>query len=136
MILMFILCVNLAVGLVLGLALPGTEYVSPQSPSVDTESDYETTFNATEVVETWEIPRLTGIDAIDYITGTLSIMWRCFTFLIDGFPQMLDWIGGTFVLDADGLAAFEVIKWVWRALFVVTMTFFVLEYVSGRNASD
>jgi len=132
---MFILCFNLSIGLVLALGLPGTAYVSPTDPT-KTETDYESQFNATEIAEGWKPTFSVGILVIDEVFSMFNFMWRNMVFLLDGFPQMLAWIGYTFSVDADGQAALAFIAWAWRAMFAITMSIFVIEFVSGRYMSD
>lgn len=133
--LMFIVCFNLAIGLVLALNLPGTAYVNPTNPTKNT-TDYESQFNATEIAKGWKPSFSVGILVIDEVFSMFNFLWRNLVFLIDGFPQMLDWISYTFSVDASGQTALGFIKWAWRAVFSITMTFFVIEFISGRTPSD
>jgi len=132
---MFVLCFNLAIGLVLALGLPGTAYVTPQDPTKN-ETDYESQFNATEVAKGWKPTVISGILVIDEVFAMFNFLQRNIVFLLDGFPQMLNWISYTFSVDASGQAALNFIAWAWRAVFAITMTFFVIEFVSGRYPSD
>ena len=133
-ILLFIVCLNLASGLVVALALPGTEYVQGQNPS--NTSEYESHFNATETAEQWGATPYSGIPVIGDIFSGFSFLFTNIRYLIDGFPMFLTWIGDTFIIDASAQIAFAVICNVLRAIFALLMSIFVIEFISGRYATD
>ena len=129
-ILLFIVCLNLATGMVIELSLPGTEYVTPSNPSNRTE--YEEHFNATETVEGWQATPFSGIPVVGDIFSGLQMFWRCMQYLIAGFPLFLVWIGDSFIIDASARLAYDVIVGVLIGIQAILMTVFALEYISGR----
>jgi len=133
-ILLFIACLNLATGMIVALALPGTEYVQATNPS--NSSDYESHFNATETAENWGATPFSGIPVIGDIFSGFQFLFRNFQYLIDGFPMLLTWISDSFIVDASAKTAFFVITNVMRALFAVLMSVFVIEFISGRYATE
>ena len=133
-ILIFLACLNLSTGLAIALAVPGTEYVQAENPS--NVSDYETHFNATEVAEAWGATPFSGIPVIGDIFSGFQFMFRNIQYLIDGFPMLLQWISDTFIVDATAKTAFTIIMNVMRALFAITMSIFVIEFISGRYMTE
>lgn len=133
-ILLFIACLNLATGMIVALALPGTEYVHAANPT--NSSEYESHFNATETAENWRATPFSGIPIIGDIFSGFHFLWRNLQYLIDGFPMLLTWLSDTFIVDASAKNAFVIIANVMRALFAVLMSVFVIEFISGRYATD
>jgi len=134
-VLIFIACLNLSVGLVIGLGLPGTEYMQPAQPAMSAE-DYEEHFNATDIVGGWDTNIITGIPIIGDIFSGLQFLWRNFQYLIDGFPMFLTWISDTYILDAETQTALNYIIWVLRGIYAIMMGVFVIELISGRVIAD
>lgn len=134
-ILLFIVCLNLAVGMIIGLGLPGTEYVQPAKPSVSAE-EYEEHFNATETASGWQASPYSGIPIIgDIFSGFQFLFINC-RYLIDGFPMVLGWISDTYVLNAETQTALNYIIWALRGMYAVMMSLFVIEFISGRIMTD
>ena len=133
-ILLFIACLNLSVGMIIALALPGTEYVQASNPS--NASDYEAHFNATETAESWGATPFSGIPMIGDIFSGFQFLWRNFQYLIDGFPMLLNWLSDSFIVDASAKTAFFIITNVMRALFAILTSMFVIEFISGRIMTD
>lgn len=133
-ILLFILCLNLATGLAIALQVPGTEYVQATNPS--NTSDYESHFNATEIAEGWGATPYSGIPIIGDIFSGFQFLWRNIQFLLDGFPLFLTWISDSYIIDAGAKTAFAVISNALRAIYAILMSFFAIEFISGRYMSD
>jgi len=133
-ILLFIACLNLATGMVIALALPGTEYVQATNPS--NVSEYEEHFNATETAENWGATPFSGIPVVGDIFSGFQFLFRNFRYLIDGFPMLLTWLSDTFIVDASAKTAFFVITNVLRAIFAILISMFVIEFISGRIMTD
>jgi hypothetical protein len=133
-ILLFILCVNLATGLVIALSLPGTEYVSASSPGNAT--DYEDRFNATEIGGSWGATPFLGIPVIGDIFSGFQFLFTHAQFLIDGFPMFLGWISDTYIVDASARLAFTLICDALRGVYAVLMCFWFIEYIGGRYFTD
>lgn len=133
-ILLFIMCLNLATGLVIALSLPGTEYVQAQNPG--TATDYESTFNATEVGGSWGATPFYGIPVIGDIFAGFQFLFTHISFLIDGFPEFLTWISDSYITDASGRVAFTVITNALRAVYAVLICFWFIEYIGGRYFVD
>ena len=133
-ILIFIACLNLATGMAIALALPGTEYVQASNPS--NVSDYEEYFNATEVAESWESTPFSGIPIVGDIFSGFQFLFRNIQYLIDGFPMLLTWMSDTFIVDASAKTAFTIITNVLRAVYAITIFVFVIEFISGRQLTE
>jgi len=133
-ILLFILCLNLATGLVISLSLPGTEYVQAQNPSNAT--DYESTFNATEIGGSWGATPFYGIPVIGDIFAGFQFLFTHIHFLIDGFPMFLTWISDSYLTDAGGRTAFNIIANSLRAVYAVLMCMWFIEYIGGRYFTE
>ena len=133
-ILIFVACLNLATGMVIELSLPGTEYVQPSNPSNVTE--YQEHFNATEVAESWESTPFSGIPIVGDIFSGFQFMFRNVQYLIAGFPMFLSWIGSSFITDPLALTAYNTIIAVLYAVFCITMSVFVIEFISGRYMTE
>jgi hypothetical protein len=138
-ILLYIMCLNLAVGLIFALAnagvpIAGTEYVQPTNPGNAT--DYESTFNATEIGKGWGSTPFMGIPVIGDIFGGFQFLLTHIQFLIDGFPTFLMWIGDSYITDAQGRMAFTIIADALRAVYAVLMAFWFIEYIGGRFFAD
>lgn len=133
-ILLFMVCLNLTVGMAIALATPGIEYVQPTSPS--NPEDYEQHFNATEVASGWKSTPFSGIPIIGDIFSAFQFLVRNLQFLLDGFPMFLTWISDTYITTAEGALAFAVISNVLRAVYAILMFFFIIEFISGRPVSD
>jgi len=132
--LILIVCLNLSTGLIIALSLPGTEYVQATNPS--NASEYEEHFNATETAEGWGATPFSGIPVIGDIFSGFQFLFRNLQYLIDGFPMLLTWMSDTYIVDASAKTAFLVITNVMRAIFAILMFTFVIEFISGRFATD
>jgi len=133
-ILLFIACLNLATGMIIALALPGTEYVQASNPS--NSSEYEEHFNATDIAEDWGSTPFSGIPVIGDIFSGLQFLFRNFRYLIDGFPMLLTWMSDTYIIDASAKTAFFIITNVMRGIYAILMSIFVIEFISGRYMTD
>ena len=134
-ILLFIVCLNLASGLVIELQLPGTERVeSPYKPSNVT--GYPTHFNATEVADAWESTPFLGIPLVGDIFSGFQFLFRNLQYLFVGFPMFLAWAGDTFIIDRSAFDTYQTIVAVLYALFSVTMAIFAIEFISGRLMTE
>jgi len=81
----------------------------------------ETTFNATRVVESWQMPTY-NIPIIGDIVSGLFYFFNAIKWLIAGFPSLL------MALGAPPIIYFPVLG-IW--LFLMFM--FVVEFISGRR---
>lgn len=133
-ILMFIACLNLAVGMAMALAIPGTEYVMASNPS--NASEYEEHFNSTEIASGWGATDIIGIPIIGDIFSGFSFLFTNFQYLIDGFPMFLTWLSDTYIIDSAARTAFAVIANVLRAIYAILMATFLIEFISGRYVTD
>jgi hypothetical protein len=127
--------VNLAVGIVMGLSLPGTAYVAG-GPSGVNATDYEAHFNATGIATSWDATPFSGIPVIGDIFAGFSFIYQNIQYLIDGLPKLLDYISQTYIPDGDGQTAFAVIANALRAIYAFLVTVFLIEFISGRVWSD
>lgn len=132
-----LIIINLAVGIVMGLSLPGTAYVVPSGPTGGLNAtEYEQHFNSTETVRSWTWTPFSGIPIIGDIFGGLGFLYQNIQYIIDGLPKFLLWIENSYITDASGRLAFEVIANAIRALYAILITMFVIEFISGRIFTD
>lgn len=133
-ILIFMMCLNLSVGIAIGLAVPGTEYVQPSNPS--NTSEYEEHFNATAIAEGWQATPFSGIPVIGDIFSGFNFLFQNIQYLLDGFPMFLTWLSDTYITDASARTAFLIITMALRAIFAVLMSVMAIEFISGRYFTD
>lgn len=135
-ILLFIFVLNLSVGLVIVLQLPGTAYSNPSGIGSVNGTEYESHFNATETAKSWSATPFSGIPVIGDIFGGFNFLWQAIGYLIDGFPTLLTWIGDSLIVDPAGQLAFAVIANVLRGVEALLVTLFLIEFISGRIFTD
>lgn len=135
-ILLFIFILNISVGLVIALSVPGTEYASPTAPAGVDANEYESHFNATATAGAWKATPFSGIPVIGDIFGGFNFMWSSIGYLIDGFPCLLTWISDSFITSPDGQLAFSVIANALRGVQALLVTLFLVEFISGRVFTD
>lgn len=123
--------VNLAVGVVMGLSLPGTAYVAGGYTGGNA-TDYETHFNGTDIAQGWKATPFSGIPVIGDIFAGFGFIYQNIQYLIDGLPKLLDYISETYIIDSDGQTAFMVIANALRAIYAFLITVFLIEFISGR----
>lgn len=127
----FMVCLNLSVWLANTTSLPSSTYMMADMPV--NASEYEAHFNATEIADRWTGPTIiTGIPIIGDIFSGLYFALQNIIYLIDGFPQFLQWIGYTYTFDAGGQVAWVAIQTVYRAIFAIMVSLAVIEFISGR----
>ena len=124
---------NLSIGLVIALTVPGTAFFSPTDP-MNPESA-ESHFDPEEIME-WGSTPFSGIPLIGDIFAGFQFLTRNLAFLFDGFPMLLTWIADSYITDAGAYAAFTVITWVLRAIYALLISIFLIEFISGRVFSD
>jgi hypothetical protein len=139
-ILLFIFILNLVVGLIIVLQFPGTGYVSAAGTGVNA-SEYEAHFNSTDITGDasnpgWGATPFSGIPVIGDIFGGWNFLIQDIGYLIDGFPTLLTYIRNTYITDADGLFAFDVIANLLRCVYALLISLFLIEFISGRVFSD
>jgi len=133
-ILLYVLCFNLAIGVIVGVAVPGTAFFSPTTP-LDTE-EAEGQFDPEEVME-WGSTPFSGIPLIGDIFAGFQFLISNFRFLIDGFPLLLEWMADSFgITGTTAEAPLLVITWTIRAVFTAMISIFLIEFISGRVFSD
>ena len=131
---LFIICLNLATGLTMELALPGTSQVSTiGSPLGSNATDYPEQFNATEVAEGWDFPPTIGLPVVGDIWSGFGFLTRMISYVLVGFPLFLTWLGDSFLVGAETVAAWNILKTVILALFSVVMVTFFIWFISGRD---
>jgi hypothetical protein len=132
-ILFYIMCINLATGVVIGLNLGGVNQVmQPTNPYVD-PLDLEEQFNATAQAESWSSTPFSGIPIIGDIFAGFDFLIRNIAFLLGGFPYLLEWFADSFIVDATARISFSVLANCLRGLFAVIGSWFVVEFISGRG---
>lgn len=132
---MFMVCLNLSVGLIIGLALPGSEWVQANQPPITAE-DYEEHFNATSIVGGWQENIISGIPIFGDIFSGLAFLWNNLQFLVDGFPMFLTWVSDTYLTDADAQTAFALIAGALRGIYMIMVSIMVIEFLSGRIMTE
>lgn len=133
-ILLFIVCLNISSGLIVALNVPGNEDVQI-SPATDVD-EYSSHFNSTEVAEGWGATLIQGIPIIGDIFSMFQTMFRCFQYLIVGFPMFLNWLGDNFILDASARTSYDSIVLALYGIFSVSMTILFIEFISGRYFTE
>jgi hypothetical protein len=133
--LLYLFCINLSLGLIVGIGLAGTEYNNPLAPEIDAE-EYEGHFNSTELAEGWAGSPFSGIPIVGDIFAGFNFLWQNIQYLVDGLPMLLTLIGDTYITDATGLLAFNVVANVLRGIFALLISMFLVEFISGRIFSD
>ena len=134
-ILLFLFVLNLVVGLVVVLQVPGTAYANPATTGVNA-TEYEGHFNATEVAQSWSATPFSGIPIIGDIFGGFNFLITTLGYLIDGFPVLLTWIKDSYITDVTAQIAFDIIANVLRAVYALLATIFIIEFISGRIFTD
>lgn len=133
-ILLYVLCFNLAIGIVVGVQIPGTAFFSPSTPLDPTAAEAQ--FNPDEIME-WGSTPFSGIPLIGDIFAGFQFLIRNFRFLIDGFPMLMEWMADSFgVTGTEAEAPFLVIIWSLRAIMAALVSIFLIEFISGRVFSD
>jgi len=132
---MFMVCLNLSVGLCIGLGLPGSEWVQATPPGATVE-DYEEHFNATDITRSWQENIIYSIPIFGDIFSGLAFLMGNLQYLVDGFPMFLDWISDTYITDAEARTAFALIAGALRGIYVIMMSVMVIEFFSNRNLTD
>lgn len=133
-ILLFLFCLNLAIGLVAALQLPGVDYVNPSASPLDGE-DYEEHFNSTDIMG-WQSTPFSGIPIVGDLFSGFEFLVRNMRYLMDGFPSLLTYLKDTYIHDADGRLAFDVVTNVLRAIYALLISVFLIEFLSGRLFHD
>jgi hypothetical protein len=126
--------INLSVGVVIGIAAPGTGYVA-SGPAVNA-TEYEQHFNGTALANGWTGTPFSGIPVIGDIFSGLGFLWQNIQYIVDGLPMFLNWIKDSYITDPDGQLAFDVISNAIRAVYALLIAIFVIEFISGRYISD
>jgi len=126
--------INLAIGIVMGLALPGTAFVANGQTTNATQ--YEQQFNSTKI-EQWggNGNPLQGIPVIGDIFGGFIFLTQNIRFLMDGLPSLLTYFEHSYITDPSGQLAFEVIAGALRAIYAFLIVIFLIEFISGRIIS-
>ena len=117
------------------MSVPGTAYVSGMNPGTNA-TEYEGHFNATETAESWSSTPFSGIPLIGDIFAGFNLLWQNIHYLVDGFPLLLTYISDSYITSYEGQVAFMVIANVLRAVYALLITFFIIEFISGRVFTD
>jgi len=134
-ILLFLLCINLAISVVISLGIAGVSFASPSSPAID-PLEYETHFNSTQIAKGWSSTPFSGIPLIGDIFAGFNFLYQNIGYMIDGFPILLNYLKDSFITDPTARLAFDVIANALRAVFALLISIFLIEYIGGRNISD
>lgn len=146
-ILLFFFAFNLAVFAVVKLNIAGTDFSTPLANTGDLDmTEFERQFNATDTAESWSQNIFSGIPVIGDIFAGFNFLWKNLGYLIDGVPQVLTWIGDSYIGDPNGPNtfdpvnsggdAFSVIAWAIRGVQALLVTLFLVEFISGRVFTD
>ena len=125
--------INLSVGLVMGLALPGTTVVA-NGPVLDSNqsAQYQEQFNASRIVASWGATPFSGIPVIGDIFAGFNFMWQNVQYLLNGFPMFLQYIAQTYITDLDAYNSFIIISYALEAIYAFLIVWFLIEFISGR----
>ena len=127
--------INISIGIVIGLALPGTGYVSSGSGVVNA-TVYEQHFNASSIASGWGGTPFSGIPIIGDIFSGLGFLWQNIQYIVDGLPMFLNWVRDSYITDPGAILAFNIIAGALRAIYAFMFAIFVIEFISGRLVSD
>ena len=124
--------INLSIGCVMQLALPGTAFASGGTANVNA-TQYEQQFNSTKI-EQWggNGNPLSGIPVVGDIFGGFLFLTHNIQFLIDGLPSLLTYFEHAYITDPNAQLAFEVIAGILRAIYAFLIAMFLIEFISGR----
>jgi len=136
-ILFYIMCLNLACWLALNpyTQILTTWAVVPWNPSVNA-TEYETHFNATEIADLWQATPFLGIPVVGDIFSGLHFLSTIVIYLFAGFPIFLYWVGDAFIVDSTARLSYNAFVVVLTALFGVLMSFWMIEFISGRPLNE
>ena len=70
------------------------------------------------------------------IFAGFNFLWQNIKWIVDGFPTLLEYIKDSYVTEASGRLAFDVIANALRAVYALLISVFLIEFISGRNVSD
>jgi hypothetical protein len=129
-----IFIINLGVGVVMGLALPGTAYVAAGPAGVNA-TQYEQQFNSSDIAR-WKGSPFSGIPVIGDIFAGFNYLWQNIQYLVDGLPKFLDFIKTSYIVDPTAQLAFDIIENAIRAIYALLIVIFLIEFISGRYISD
>jgi hypothetical protein len=71
----------------------------------------------------------------DIFSG-FNFLYQNLGYLIDGFPMVLGWIKDNYITSPDGILAFDLIALALRAVYALLISFFLIEFISGRVFTD
>lgn len=125
--------INLSIGLVMGLALPGTGIVSG-GPVLDSNqsAQYQAQFNASQIVSSWGGTPFSGIPIIGDIFAGFNFMWQNLQYILNGLPLLLQYIAQTYITDIDAYNSFIIISYALQAIYAFLMVWYLIEFISGR----
>ncbi|MFA5365386.1 MAG: hypothetical protein WC325_09435 [Candidatus Bathyarchaeia archaeon] len=132
---LFLFCLNLAIGVAVSLNIPGTVYVRAAYNGMNV-TEYEAHFNSTEIATGWQGSPFSGIPMIGDIFAGFNFLWQNIAYLVDGFPALLTYIDNSFITTSEGHVAFYVIEGVLRAIYALLISMFLIEFISGRIWTD
>jgi len=134
-IVLFLLILNCVSGLIYTIQLPGTEYsyATHVSPSGE---DYEEAFNSTKFMENQQPNIIADFPFLGNIYGTILMLWNAVTFVVNGFPALLDQLGGFIPIAGSSRVAYTAICWALRGLFGLVIFGWVFQLITGRQMED
>lgn len=134
-ILLFLLVLNIVIGLCIALQVPSTMYITPFAKTVNA-TEYEAYYNATQIAKNWKATPFSGIPVIGDIFGGFGFLWQTLGYMLDGFPTLITWIGDSFITNPEGQTAFWILANMLRAIQAILITMFIIEFISGRIWTD
>lgn len=134
-IVLFLLILNCISGLVYSISVPGVEY-SYATHTTPSGQDYEQNFNATGFMEKQQPGILSEIPFLGNIYGTIMMLWNAVTFIVTGFPALLEQLGGFIPEAGAGKASYTAICWVLRGVFSLIIFGWLFQLITGRQAED
>ena len=127
---LFIICLNVVTGLVVGLNAPGTGLAFV--PGHANATDMSEKFNSTEMIESASPEILSAIPFLGQIYTAFSVFLNAVNFVIAGFPTML-LAYANYIPDEGGRNAFETIAKGLIALFYFVIFAWVFQVLTGRD---
>jgi len=70
------------------------------------------------------------------VFGALMFFFDQITFIVAGFPIFLWDLGAVYITDATGLLVWQAISGTIAAVFVIYMSWFIIQLISGRVMNE
>jgi len=131
---LYIIILNLVSGLVYSLNVPGVEYTTPPI-GTGNATDYEEKFNPEFLILGISMAPLLAIPFVGHFLAFALIVWSAVSFIVMGFPQMLEGYA-SFIGDPVAQTALTGVCWVLRGVFSFIIFMWLYQLITGRTVED